>query len=317
MPNGLKVISFSLAKNEEDIIEAFVRQNLKYIDHMYIADNLSTDGTRDILNALVEEGLPLTVLDDPEQGHQQNLKTTKAYQELAKTVEFDAIFFIDADEFLYGAPLVAPEGRYPGKFYHVERERYVIHDPALTDQNVISRMTYKLKEPETNKSMIFHDRNAFENVEIGTGNHHVYREKKRKVHGVLPNLKLAHFPIRSKRQYLSKMVLGWISLMLRDETVRFQEKPQGSHWRDGYRFFMENNGNISDNKFMRRVYKTGDFDAFRNSLIHAPIAFDFELKYVHLMQDKSLMSLVLTAYEKTIDSLWDARTAQTGADNEE
>lgn len=307
MPNALNVISFSLAKNEEDVIEAFVRQNLRYIDHMYIADNLSTDGTRDILNALVEEGLPITVLDDPEQGHQQNLKTTKAYQELSATVDFDAIFFIDADEFLCGSPLVAPEGKYPGKFYHVERERYVITDPASNEPNVLRRMQYKLVEPETNKSMIFHDRKAFAKVSIGTGNHHVYRAGKRKVHGVIPGLKLAHFPIRSKRQFLSKMVLGWVGLMLRDQTVRQEEKPQGSHWRDGYQFFMKYNGSISDDRFMRRIYKTSDFDAFKASLVFDPLQFDFELKYVHLMQNKSLISLVLMAYEKTIDSLWDAR----------
>ena len=43
-----------------------VRHTLGEVDHLLIADNLSTDGTREILAKLVDEGLPITLTDDPE-----------------------------------------------------------------------------------------------------------------------------------------------------------------------------------------------------------------------------------------------------------
>jgi hypothetical protein len=35
----MKIISLSMVKNEADIIEAFVRHNIVYLDHMDIIDN--------------------------------------------------------------------------------------------------------------------------------------------------------------------------------------------------------------------------------------------------------------------------------------
>ena len=95
MENKYEVISFSLVKNEEDIIELFVRHNLQYFSHMYIADNLSSDGTFDILLALKNEGLPITLIKDGNVSHAQGRKTTLAYRKISRMRDFDAIIFID------------------------------------------------------------------------------------------------------------------------------------------------------------------------------------------------------------------------------
>ncbi|MBQ1762801.1 MAG: glycosyltransferase family 2 protein, partial [Aquincola sp.] len=57
----LSALALGMVKNEADIVEAFVRHNLHFVDLMVLLDNGSTDGTRDILEALQKEGLPLLV----------------------------------------------------------------------------------------------------------------------------------------------------------------------------------------------------------------------------------------------------------------
>ncbi|MCI6101295.1 MAG: glycosyltransferase family 2 protein [Selenomonas sp.] len=58
-----KIVAISMVKNEMDIIESFVRHTLGFADLLIIADHKSTDRTREILEALRTEGLPLLVGD--------------------------------------------------------------------------------------------------------------------------------------------------------------------------------------------------------------------------------------------------------------
>jgi len=57
----LKLVSISMVKNEEDIIESFVRYNLNIFDEMILLDNGSSDNTLNILNSLKRENLPIYI----------------------------------------------------------------------------------------------------------------------------------------------------------------------------------------------------------------------------------------------------------------
>ena len=59
-----KILSISMVKNEEDIIESFVRYNINIFDGIIILDNGSTDDTLKILKQLQKEGLSLIILED-------------------------------------------------------------------------------------------------------------------------------------------------------------------------------------------------------------------------------------------------------------
>lgn len=50
-----------MVRNENDVIESFVRHNLELMDEMHIIDHGSSDGTREILIQLKEEGLPVFI----------------------------------------------------------------------------------------------------------------------------------------------------------------------------------------------------------------------------------------------------------------
>lgn len=100
------IAGICMVRDEADIIEATIRHHLaEGLDRVYVADNLSTDGTRDILNALVAEGLPLFIIDDPDPAYEQATKMTKlARRAMANGADWIVPF--DADEFFY-----SPDGR--------------------------------------------------------------------------------------------------------------------------------------------------------------------------------------------------------------
>ena len=72
----MNFIGVACVKNEEDIIEAFVRHNLVYLDRLLVLDHGSTDDTPSILKALQEEGLDLQILHDDSLGKFQGEKMT-------------------------------------------------------------------------------------------------------------------------------------------------------------------------------------------------------------------------------------------------
>ncbi|MEB3323674.1 MAG: glycosyltransferase family 2 protein, partial [Synechococcaceae cyanobacterium] len=73
------LIGIATIKNEEDIIEAFLRHNLKFGDHLYILDNGSVDQTPQILREFSKQGWPLTIFYDPSFRHNQSTRLTRLY----------------------------------------------------------------------------------------------------------------------------------------------------------------------------------------------------------------------------------------------
>ena len=62
----LPLVCISMVKNEQDIIEPFLRNNAKFFDLMIVLDNGSTDKTRDILFDCAREFGNVIVSDQPE-----------------------------------------------------------------------------------------------------------------------------------------------------------------------------------------------------------------------------------------------------------
>jgi len=88
-----KIFTVAKVKNESDIIESFCRYNLTYCDGMLIQDNGSSDGTKQILQKLIDEGLPIYFTE----GIGQSRRALLAIDEY----DADLIVPLDADEFLY------------------------------------------------------------------------------------------------------------------------------------------------------------------------------------------------------------------------
>ncbi|MBT9293227.1 glycosyltransferase family 2 protein [Prosthecodimorpha staleyi] len=99
-PSGLRVAAIMMIRDEGDIIEANIRHHLRLgVDHFVILDHGSADETADILRALTDEGLPLTVLT---YGRDAEIELPHWYAALFAEVRArgaDIVLQIDGDEF--------------------------------------------------------------------------------------------------------------------------------------------------------------------------------------------------------------------------
>lgn len=59
-----KMITLTMIKNEADIVETFVRYTMNYAYKMVIVDNGCTDGSREILEKLIEEGFNIEIFTE-------------------------------------------------------------------------------------------------------------------------------------------------------------------------------------------------------------------------------------------------------------
>ena len=88
-----------MVRNEADVIEAFVRHHASRVDALYVVDHRSEDGTRDILAALVAEGLRLSVAHDDQPAQRQS-ETVTALARRAFAEGASVVLPLDADEFV-------------------------------------------------------------------------------------------------------------------------------------------------------------------------------------------------------------------------
>ena len=90
----MTVFGICMTRDEDDIIGPVIEKMLLQVDHIIVADNGSTDKTREILDSL-----PITVVDDPERGYFQSRKMT-ALAHLAAEKGATWIVPFDSDEVL-------------------------------------------------------------------------------------------------------------------------------------------------------------------------------------------------------------------------
>ena len=96
-----EIIGLMLVGNEDDILEQSIRHNIRFLDRLTVSlDIKSVDGCREILDALIAEGLPIDLVMSPIRPD-LDFRTTFVNQKNAW-----AYVFIDDDEFICG---VEPE----------------------------------------------------------------------------------------------------------------------------------------------------------------------------------------------------------------
>lgn len=196
-----------LCKDEDDVIEWTCRHLVEQVDEVLVWDNLSTDDTRPILDALVAEGLPLKVFDDTEVGYMQSVKTTHGAM-VAMERGHQWVLPVDADErtsttderpireFLNG---LAPDVRVVTSelFNHIPTALDVQDEP-----NPFRRITWRKREraPLGKVCVRLHPE-----LIIHQGNHGVWLPGQTLA---VPGLVTRHYSWRSPEQYYRKLVNG-------------------------------------------------------------------------------------------------------------
>src|SRR5271166_727237 len=107
-----KIHGLCVVKNEQDIIEPFVRHNLKFLNSLAVLDNGSVDATKHILKQLSREFNNLFVAHDDRFGHTQSDRMTRMFREARSASPSDYVMALDGDEFISVA-----EGSEVGKVF--------------------------------------------------------------------------------------------------------------------------------------------------------------------------------------------------------
>ncbi len=214
-----------LVKDEIDIIEPVLRHLAANVDEIMVADNGSTDGTRELL-AEIELGIPLSVADDDEPGHYQSRKITEIAMRAMKRGHR---WFIpcDADEVWY--PCSDPERRIGDYLSGFGR------DIQLVNAALFDHLPTGLDPPYSNPLLRigYHNRHqgALPKVAcrlrpdlvIADGNHNATTRGTGLRGG---GLCIRHFTWRSEEQYVEKIARGWRAFAATD-----LPEDVGAHWR--------------------------------------------------------------------------------------
>jgi hypothetical protein len=244
----MTTFAVSMVKNEIDVIEGCLRHMAGEVDHMIVADNGSTDGTREVLDQLTSE-IPLTVIDDPEVAYEQSEKMTRL---AAMAGEAGAVRIVpfDADELWFSEQgrisdvlALATGNVFPAKIFNHyatavdpgwkpeanTRLRWLRKRPEQTP-DPFATMGWRSPEPGGLPKVAFAWRPG---SIIHQGNHGVDIPGKRVDDPGL--VEVRHFPYRSAEQFLNKSIQGAAAYRALDEKRRAQGKPvnkdQGAHWR--------------------------------------------------------------------------------------
>lgn len=202
----MKVVSISWLRNEEDILESFVRHHAAQLDEMIIVDNASTDSTPSILTRLQQEGCTLRVIRDESSVHRQGEILTHIMHTYADPAAW--ILPLDADEFLCGdLSANLPYDRVS----LLPWKTYVPHaTDDLAKQCYVCRIQHRkvVEHPQFHKILIPPALRAGNRISMGS--HFLRNAEGEEIPGQhVQNLHLAHFPVRSAEQIYRKVHEGW------------------------------------------------------------------------------------------------------------
>ena len=157
------IVAVTMVRDEEDIIGYTLALMLSQVDHAIVADNLSIDGTRDILESFDR----VTIVDDPEEAYFQADKMTRLTHQ-AGAMGATWVVPFDADEAWFLPDLTTIDADVIQARPHV----YVPQPDDPDDPNPITRITHRLPEPEVQPKVCFrYDPQA----ELHMGQHNVQR----------------------------------------------------------------------------------------------------------------------------------------------
>lgn len=294
------IVGISVVKNEADVIEAMIRHNLGFLDHILVIDNGSTDPTPAILTQLAAELDGCTLQDDPGIDHRQHEILTARLPHLVEAHGATHIVPLDADEFLKGDPaafreeLTRAEGvvSYPWVTYVPQP------DDNLKEAHVLRRIRHRRRRevPLFRKATV--PAAMVGDVTLGPGSHAVLRGGRKLPATQSAVVELGHFPVRSKEQLMSKVLLGAWAVRLRNRAK--PDAKEAHQWID-LAHEIRQTGTIETAAFYDLAHTYAARRAVK--LILDPIPSSDVLHYSEPSSDTQLLRNVMSYTEALISSL--------------
>jgi hypothetical protein len=247
----MKVALVSMVKNECDIIELFLKINLRQFDHAYIFDHMSTDGTDLIIKKLIHEGYPITYIYHKDVDFRQSDLITSAVNYISKLNIYDYLVPLDADEFLATTDefrsvkdaisvslSTSSLGLVPWRTYCPISDSYYAADAPLFE---IFRM--RKFEPTIFHKVIIGNEFSKSCV-VSEGNHFAVNSLLNFNCQEIP-IHIQHVPIRSSEQIINKSIMGSHTLSLK----KSRQVGEGFHW-DNLADIIRTNEFLVDDKLL-------------------------------------------------------------------
>ena len=236
------IVAVMSMRNEADVIESWVRYYAREVDHIIITDNLSVDSSGDLLQKLIAEGLPVTVEVDNRSGHLQQDRMQKMMRRAYADFEADWVLLLDADEFL-----IPPKGKTLRETLNeldndrpikVPWKTYIPTEADSEEPNVLKRICHRMEREviQFYKVMVPAKVGKRPKAVIKMGNHDMRMGRRTvKAQDAPSGMFLAHFPVRSKEQIATKVIVGWLTTLVRPK----HNDGDNYHWKLLYNIFFE------------------------------------------------------------------------------
>ena len=210
----MKLVMTLLVRDEEDVLRSNLESHLAQgVDFFIITDNLSVDGTRDIIEEYVRDGVA-ACLDERADDYSQAQWVTRMARLAASRYGADWIINSDADEFWIASSAdglkrdlacVRPEVN----ALVVSRSNFL---PVDEEGGGLFAERMMIRERRSRNALgdllapkVCH--RAFHDVEVDQGNHRVSRNGIN-LKSVPGRLRILHYPLRSYRQFENKISKG-------------------------------------------------------------------------------------------------------------
>ena len=224
------MIGLSVVKNEQDVIEIFLRHNARLLDLIVVLDNESTDDTRKIIAETSRDLGNIVFSDMKGFGYNQSERMTRLLYGCQSAFFADYIFFIDADEFI-SAPsrdkLEEIVSEIPSGEVGLMPWRTLVpkaannYKAAHTCKNLNDFEFRNYESPQYYKAILCAKGGLCRSWRVGQGNHQIFCTSKGVVREtILERLPLVHLPVRSSPQIISKAINGTISCLELNKDAR-------------------------------------------------------------------------------------------------
>ena len=222
------IVGIAMVKNEQDVLDTVLRHLLaEGVDHLIVADNLSTDNTPHILNDLEACGAPITVIQDHVLAYVQDTKMSRLARR-AYEAGADWVLPFDADEIWYGVdPQTGEPCRIADALAQVDDEIQVVrafgwdHLQTTATDGLTTFSPWRRQDPQKLAKVAFR---AHPDARMHMGNHDVTLPGP----SITGPLAFRHFQYRSLEQMTTKLRQG------REAYEASDVHPMhGTHWRAG------------------------------------------------------------------------------------
>ncbi len=228
-----KIAGFTSVCNEDDILEQFIRHNIRFVDTLHVLlDWKSVDNSRLIIQALISEGLPIQI-HEASPVFKEDVRSVFVRDQL-----YWSYVFLDDDEFIFG---IEPEN-FKACIRSIEEPlqiwlpwRTYLPNPNWEplSHNPISLNIARSSEANQFYKCIYVRAGRQTPHLVGPGAHNMLDcPEMRSITGAL----LAHLPVRSFRQLILKSFSAQINL---NHLIMYTTaKNYAEHWRSDFKMLV-------------------------------------------------------------------------------